>query len=122
MPQNAHIFTPKDDSLQEKINAYKNVLKAYRNVELSLKRVKEKGKDDTLGSIEEIKQAYNITQTSLQKAISSFTPPELEQAKEKKLLTTDELKETRVQRRKAKMSDFRQSQKSHKKDGHSFKR
>ncbi|WP_201339297.1 hypothetical protein [Isorropodon fossajaponicum symbiont] len=37
MSNNAHIFTPKDDSLFERVSAYKSVAKDYFNAEASVK-------------------------------------------------------------------------------------
>jgi len=52
MNQAAHIFNPVDDSFTARLDALKETLKAYRDVEKSLKISKGKDIDETLGSDE----------------------------------------------------------------------
>lgn len=90
------LFTPKDESLSERLNALKSVLKANRDIELSIKRMNEKEWSDRLGSPEELKQAQKVTQNSLDLAIKSINSKDLKEAKEKDLLSQSEASEIKI--------------------------
>lgn len=90
------LFTPKDESLSERLKALKSVLKANRDIELSIKRMNEKEWSDRLGSPEELKQAQEITTNSLNHAIQSLKTKDLKEAKELGLLTPSETTEIKI--------------------------
>lgn len=72
MPNSASIFNPKDNSLEERIVAFKSVLYANNNIELSLKYNNDKLWSDRLGTSEEVKLAQKINEQSLKQAFKSL--------------------------------------------------
>jgi hypothetical protein len=55
MPDNAHIFTLKDNPLFKRVSAYQTVFKSYPNAEVSLKFSDDENWSDTLGERQEMK-------------------------------------------------------------------
>lgn len=117
MSNNAHIFTPKDDSLFERVSAYKSVAKDYFNVEASIKFADDKNWSDTLGEKQEIEQAQKIMQDSLKMATDKISLDEIKQAKEQGFVNQGELiefvKNKRQQEMKSSRKKTQKQQKSH---------
>ncbi len=114
---NAHIFTPKDDSLFECMSTYKSVAKDYSNVEASIKFADDEKWSDTLGEKEEIEQARKIMQDSLKMATDKISLDEIKQAKDQELINQGELiefvKNKRLQEMKSSREKSQKSSNSH---------
>ena len=91
MTDKAHIFTPKNNSLKERVSAYQYVFKSYLNAEASIKFADDENWSDTLGEREEVEQAYKISIDSLKLATQQISIEEMKQAKEQGLISQDEL-------------------------------
>ena len=109
MTDNAHIFTPKDNSLKERVSAYQYVFKSYLNAEASLKFADDEKWSDTLGEREEIEQAYKISTDSLKMATEQISVEEMKQAKEQGFISQDELLEFVQNKRQQEMKSTRAS-------------
>ncbi|CAC9616076.1 hypothetical protein [uncultured Gammaproteobacteria bacterium] len=114
---NAHIFTPKNDSLFERVPAYKSIAKDYSNVEASIKFADDEKWSDTLGEKEEIEQARKIMQDSLKMATDKISLDEIKQAKDQELINQGELiefvKNKRLQEMKSSREKSQKSSNSH---------
>ena len=93
MTETAHIFNPKDDSLEARAEAYRQVYQAWLNAESSLKFLEDDEWSDTLGDKEEVERALNISIHSLQIASDSFTKEEIAEARKANLLEDHEVLE-----------------------------
>lgn len=121
MVDNAHIYNPQDDSLTERIRAYRVVHQDYLNAEASLKFSDDDTWADTLGSREEVSQAHKIGIHSLQIATEAIKRKELVQAKEEGLLSKDEVDEIIENKQQYKMQRIRKGQQTSKKFKYSHK-
>lgn len=119
MSENARIYMPENGSLEERINVYRDILKAYRNSELSVELIQENEHDNTLGTADEVKYAQAVSKNSLEHSVKTFSASDLENIKKQKLLSDDELRELSIQRSKNKLKEFRQSKN---KDNFQFKK
>lgn len=106
MNEQAHSYHPKKDSLNAKVEALRSALLDRKNAQLSL----HDKPNDRLGSIEEIQYALNVSENTLEKAVSGFSNNELEQAHKEGLLASGELIEAQALARKAEMSNHRDQQ------------
>ncbi|MBU2969838.1 hypothetical protein KO527_10815 [Pseudoalteromonas sp. C2R02] len=122
MPNSASIFNPKDNSLEERIIAFKSVLHANNNIELSLKYNNDKQWSDRLGTTEEIKLAQKINEQSLKQAFKSLNYADLQEAKSLGLLTQDEAKQVKTLKAKSELNQLSSSHKGKTHDGHNNKR
>ncbi|OMH28056.1 hypothetical protein [Motiliproteus sp. MSK22-1] len=113
MPADDHIFTPADDSLESRVAAYKNVMQAHQNVERSLELAHDEEWGDRLGSVEEIRYAQMVTQNSLSLAAKSLQSSELSQAKDRGLLSVDDLKKINAIKAKSELQEQRQNRQAH---------
>ena len=93
MTQSDTIFTPKNNSLQERIKAYRSVVNAWYNAEASLKVMDDDEWAHTLGEKEEIVKAHNIILNSLNTASKEISLNEMKQARELGLLSDSEAQE-----------------------------
>ncbi len=93
MSDTEHIYTPRGNSLEARIQAYRTVYEAYLNTEASLKFLDEDGWADTLGDREAVEQAYKISVRSLKMATEAFKQDELDHARRQGLLAEDEIQE-----------------------------
>ncbi|MGH1540667.1 MAG: hypothetical protein ACRBHB_09605 [Arenicella sp.] len=84
------IFNPLNDSLAERIRAYRSVQKAYVNIEASLKFADDPEWIDTLGETQDIEEAHKIIVDSLQEATQAITVEDIDKAKEQGLMSEDE--------------------------------
>jgi len=116
MKYNEHIFTPKDDSLFERVSAYLNVFKSYLNAEASIKFADDENWSDTLGEREEIEQAYKISIDSLKLATEQISVDEMKQAKEQGFISQDELLEFVQNKRQQEIRKTRKDNDKHKLD------
>jgi hypothetical protein len=110
MTDTAHIFTPQDDSLEARIDAYKSVYEAWFNAEASLKFLDDEEWSDTLGDREEVEQAHKISVRSLEMATSAIKKSEISQARKQGLLSDDVAQELTHTKRQQEMKDIRDSQ------------
>ncbi len=90
MKQAGHIFNPKDDSLESRVEAYFRVQQEWLNIEASLKHWDAPEWQNTLGEHQELEEAHEIVLNSLQKATQAISVEEIDQAKEKGLMNDDE--------------------------------
>jgi len=84
------IFNPLDDSLTERLRAYRSVHEAYLNIEASLKLADDPEWVNTLGDPQLLDEAHKTIVDSLQEATQSITIEEIDQAKEQGLMSNDE--------------------------------
>ena len=111
----ASTYNPADQSLEEKIRAFKKVFDDLNNLEACLKT---KSQSDSLGTKEELSQAHTIAKNSVNYAIHSLSHKELIKANEEGLLSRHEVDEAKVlkaQTELSKKSSKKQHSKSHSK-------
>jgi len=89
----AHTYTPQNNSFEERVHSCKSVLKAYRNVRISLGLANEKDWAERLGTPEEIEYANLVMNHSLQRATAAIQYSELYYAQEQGLLTKDDVQQ-----------------------------
>jgi len=75
------------------VHSCKSVVKAYRNVKISLRLANQKDWAKRLGTPEEIEYANLVMNHSLQRATASIQYSELYYAQEQGLLTKDDVKQ-----------------------------
>ncbi len=121
MADTENIFTPHDDTLSERIRAYRSVHEAYTNAEASLKFINDEEWADRLGEKEEIEQAYEISVRSLQMATNAIHQDELKQAQTQGFLSDKELQELIQSKRKNEMNELRDSKQETDSREHSHK-
>ncbi len=112
MSTSAHIFIPRNGSLEERIHSFRKVSQAFRNVESSLQHMGDKEWADRLGEKEEVQQAYDITKRSLGMATQSIKQSELKSAIDQGLLNDQEAKELIQIKRREEMRSTRAQQKA----------
>ncbi len=86
----AHLYTPKNDSLEERIRVYKATLEAQRNIDASSKLMDDEEWSSRLGTDSELRDAKLITGQSLDMAVSAIDASEISIALEGGLLTKEE--------------------------------
>ena len=86
----AHFYHPNDDSLEEKIKAYKEAFKAWQNIEASFRFHDEQEWSDRLGSKEDLLKAKEITENSLDRAASGLSNSEIQLAVDRNLVSNQE--------------------------------
>jgi len=84
------IFNPLDDSLAERIRAYRSVQEAYMNIEASLKYADDPEWSDTLGEHQGLEEAHKIIVESFQEATQALSVEDIDKAKEQGLMSNDE--------------------------------
>ena len=112
MTETAHIFTPTNDSLEERIRSYRSVSTAFNQAESSLDLIGDQEWSDVLGEREDVEQAYAITKRSLNMAVQSINADELQQAISAGLMTDREVRVFRQSSRLAEMGQRRANQKT----------
>ncbi|MGL1959458.1 MAG: hypothetical protein OCD00_19435 [Colwellia sp.] len=90
MKSTAHFYNPKDDSLDERIHAYKKAFLAWKNIEASFRFHDEQEWSDRLGSKEDLLKAKEITENSLDRATSGLSNAEIQLAIDKDLVSSQE--------------------------------
>ena len=93
MLENAHIFNPLNDSLAERVKAYRSVYKAWLNIEASLKQADDPEWSNTLGESQELEDAHNIIMESMVMATNSLSIEEIDQATDQGLMSKEEASE-----------------------------
>lgn len=121
MTETAHIFHPKDDSIEARIEAYRNVHQAWLNAEASLKFMESDEWSDTLGSREEIEKALNVSSYSLKMASNSFSKEEISEAKNAGLIDESEALDIIQNKLQDEMNSIRNSQSQSHSSSHSQK-
>lgn len=112
-----HIYTPADNSLEERARAYREVRSAWLNVEASLKNFDGDDWADVLGDREEVMEAYKITERSMSMATKGIRKDELKVAQKQGLLSADDVTEIIQDKRVQEMMELRkadQNSNSHK--------
>jgi len=110
--QNATLFNPIDDSLEAKVKIVREVQRSYQNIKASIELSKRNGFNQSLGTEDELKDAFKITQSSYKQAVKSLSSGELKQAREKQLLTVEEFQKISVEKHKSKVQTIRGDQKN----------
>jgi hypothetical protein len=112
MADTAHIYTPQNDSLEERVRAYRSVREAWLNAEASLKYMKDPSSEwcYVLGEVQEIEQAHEIAADSLQMATEDLSEDELRSAIDQGLMDTSEARELVQYKRQQKMQAIREGQ------------
>jgi hypothetical protein len=120
---NATIFNPSNNDLKTKVKSVRDVQKAFEGIKASFDHTKTNGYNSALGTEEELKEAYTISQNSYKKAINSLSEGELKKARKENLLSTEEFQKLSVEKHKTKVQAIRSEEKnkSHTKD-HSHKK
>lgn len=125
MESTAHFYNPKDDSLDERIHAYKEAFRASQNVEASFRFYDQQGWEDRLGSKEDLQKAMEITQHTLDMAIDSFSIEEIHNLSKQNLVTQEEfellnerqsnqdVKNSIIEARKREMANNREKNSNH---------
>ena len=108
MTDTAHIFTPKDDSLEARADANRSVYQAWMNAEASLKFLEDDEWRDTLGDREEVQQALDISIHSLHVAADAFSKEDIAKARADHLLETVEADELIQTKRQQEMKTLRE--------------
>ena len=108
MNDTAHIFTPQNDSLESRIEAFRHVYESWQNAEASMRFADDDQWKDTLGSKEEIQEALNISDRSLHLASGSFSKEEIRQAQKNNLLQTHEVQKIVSTQRQGEMQSARE--------------
>ena len=91
MISSAQIFTPADNSLEARIQAYKAMRNELKNIDASLKLTQSKEWRDRLGNEEELQQAHSIIKNSLRVTLNNIRDVDLEQAKQQGLMSQNEI-------------------------------
>lgn len=109
MIETAHIFTPSNDSLAERIKAYERVVELMRNTEKSSDDLMTARPENTyhVGTMDELDSAHAIAQSSLQKATSEISIGDIQDALEEGLITMDQATDFMRYHQQAEASDFR---------------
>jgi len=90
MLENAHIFNPMNDSLAEKVKAYRSVHEAWLNIEASMRQADDPEWSNTLGEANELEEAHDIIMRSMVKATESLSVEEIDQATDQELMSKEE--------------------------------
>ncbi len=115
MRPQSHFFIPENDSLEARIQALKNVLQAYSNIEISIAISKNEGWQQRLGTDEELQLAHEVTQRSLSTAAKKISQSDLSTAKELGLLSTRDADQFKVMKAKSDLQSRRKAHTSHQK-------
>lgn len=105
MEQNAHIFTPQDNTLSERV-------RAYLRVSLDMSQFNERRtrlSDDLLGDKEDVAKAYEILQNSLNQAYNAITDKEIITAQNEGLLSAEEVRDFLQGRRVRELESLREN-------------
>lgn len=121
MTETAHIFHPQNDSIEARVEAYRNVHQAWLNAEASLKFMESDEWCDTLGSREEIEKALNVSSYSLKMAANSFSKKEISEAKNTGLIDDAEALDLIQNKLQDEMRSIREKQSQSTSDSHSQK-
>lgn len=114
MTDTAHIFTPHDDSLAERIKAYQSVINLLHNAEHSKKSLKNKNSKETshIGTYDEVQEAYEVARNSLSIALNEISESEIQQALEKNFITNNQAMEFLQFSRQHDMTHYRSTKRS----------
>lgn len=115
MSTQSHIYTTTSDSLEARIEALKGVLQASSNIKLSIEISDNDDWRNRLGTEDELQQAQEITQRSLDMAIQELSLSDLKQAKEHGLISSDEFNNCKVIKAKSDLRAKSQPENSHSK-------
>lgn len=121
MTETAHIFHPKDDSIEARVEAYRNVHQAWLNAEASLKFMDDDEWGDTLGNREEIEKALQVSIHSLRVASNSFSKEEISEAKNSGLIDESEALDIIQNKLQDEMNSIRDGQSQSHSSSHSQK-
>lgn len=109
MEQNAHIYTPQDDSLQARVEAYQRVMRDFQSFTKNCSKLDA----NTLGETSDLDQARQIFTNSLKKAQQMVSGEDLQQAKAQGFISDAEILSFVQTHRTAEIEARRSSQQSH---------
>lgn len=121
MENSEHIYTPKDDSLDERLRAYTVTKTAYANAEASLSAITDPEWRDRLGDRESIEEAKEISARSLYMSVNAISHDDIQSASQQQLLSKAEILELTRQKRQQDAEKMRDTQKYSSKSSHSRK-
>ena len=104
------IFNPLNDSLSERVRAYYSVCQAFTHSQASLKHTQQFGELDYLGDEQHIKDASRIIYQSFEQANAKVSQADLQEAKERGLISQEQLVEIVQVRRSQEVAQSRNSQ------------
>jgi len=116
-----HTFTPNDNSLSERVRAYKRTQDDFNSINASMDHVDDKEWTDSLGEKEEVNRAYEIIQNSMKMAFDSIEISELTEAKDQGLMTDIEVNDFIQTKRREEMRERRASRQNSESTSHSQK-
>ncbi len=91
-----HLYSPQDDSLEERVRAYRSVVQAQRNIESSLKLAADREWSDRLGTEDELRAAKEVVENSLSVAVSAINADEIEKSVSDGLISQDDAESLRL--------------------------
>ena len=98
MDKSAHIFNPTDDSLESRMNAYRDVHQAWMCAEMSLKYADDPEWKGTLGTQEEIEAGYQVSIQGMRKALASISIEDIDKAQDRGFIDASEAKQMAMQK------------------------
>lgn len=90
MTSTAHFYSPKDDSLEERLRAFQGAYQAWLDVEASFHFYDQEGWEDRLGSKEDLLSAKEIAENTLDMAVLGLSGSEIEMAIDQRLISEGE--------------------------------
>lgn len=104
-----HIFNPKSDSLESRIEAFKLARKTSTAIKVSSEYMDNPDWQNRLGETQELEEAKQIIENSLSVAANSISQDELLQAQAKGLLNEEEVQELAKIKRKELLIEMREA-------------
>jgi len=111
MSDTDHIYTPKDNSLSERLRAYRSTYEAYINAEASLNLLDNENWKDSLGERREVEVAHEVCRRSIEMAAKDISQDELQEASEQGLLNDKEALELIKAKRQQEVQAIRKDHK-----------
>jgi len=91
MLEKAHIFNPVNDTLTEKVRAYRSTHQAWLNSEASLKYADDPDWSNTLGERELIEEGNQVAIEGLVQATNALSIEELDRATDQGIMSKEEV-------------------------------
>jgi len=107
MATTATLYHPKNESLAEKVQGYRVSLDAMQKIEASKALSNNREWAQSLGDENELEDAYNLCRFSLDMAMESINPMEIQQALLEGLIDSNEAKTYEIAQRKSQIDKSR---------------
>jgi len=98
MDKSAHIFSPVDGSLESRVQAYRDVYRAWMSAEMSLKYAHDPEWSRTLGTEHEIEAGYQASIQGMKKALADISIEDIDEAQDRGLIDAKEAKQIGLQK------------------------